>query len=106
VHGQGTIKGKVTENDGKTPVEAAIVQLMQNKALISKTVTNKQGFFTLNSVPVGKYDVKIICGGYDESIIKGIEVKKDSIKNIGVVKLVKTVEEKVIEIAEKMEIFH
>ena len=81
----GTIKGKVLEDDGKTPAEYANVALLQDGNFILGTTTDMQGLFTLNldSVPYGKYDIRISSVGFEHYIIKDIEIKENTVKDIG-----------------------
>ena len=95
--GIGTVvKGKVTESDGKTPIEFAVVRLMQDNELVIGAIVNERGLFTFDSVPVGIYEIRITCVGFQEYIIKEVEIKENSLTDIGVVKLKAIYQESVI----------
>ena len=71
-HSQATIKGRVTEKDGETPIEFAIVRLMQNDSVKFETVTDERGRYTLTNVPSSistrpaKYDMVVTAANYKE----------------------------------------
>ena len=94
-HSQGVIKGRVVEEDGKTPIKFALVRLTQNDSLIKGMVTDRGGFFAFSSVPIGVYDVEIKDFSYSSHKIERIKMEtKDTLKDIGVIKLVAlTIEE-------------
>ena len=89
VHSQGVIKGRLVEEDGKTPIKFALVRLTQNDSLIKGMVTDRGGFFAFSSVPIGVYDVEIKDFSYSSHKIERIKMEtKDTLKDIGVIKLV------------------
>ena len=88
--GTGTVKGQVVESNGKTPIEYATVRLMQGEQLILGTITNAHGFFTMDSVPIGKYEIRITCTGFKECIIKEFEIEEYTVKDIGKIQLVES----------------
>ena len=75
-----TIKGKVTETDGKTPIEFANVQLMQEGVLILGAVTDEDGQYTLKPIQSGKYDLIVSCMGYAKFTLEGLEVRGSQTK--------------------------
>ena len=85
--GTGTIKGKVVVNDSNTPLEFATVRLMQNGRFILGQYTDSSGFFTLDSIPEGFYDLHIAHGDYPFYAVSGIEIEKNTIKDIGEIQL-------------------
>jgi len=82
--GTGAVKGEVFESDGKTPLEFASVRLMQDKTLILGAVADERGFFIVDSVPVGKYEIQISYIGYENYIIKEFEIEESTMKDIKV----------------------
>ena len=70
-----TIKGKVLDKDGKTPLDFATVRLMQGDEMVLGTATDLRGEYSLSPVPSGKYDVKISFVGYQDIVVSGVEVK-------------------------------
>jgi len=82
-YSQATIKGRVTEKDGETPIEFAVVRLMQNDSVILETVTDERGRYILYPVRSGKYDRIYTFAGYKEykediEIYGGITVIRDT----------------------------
>ena len=75
-----TIKGKVTETDGKTPIEFANVQLMQEGSLVMGAVTDEDGQYTLKPISAGKYDLIVTFTGYAKYNLTGLEVHGSEIK--------------------------
>ncbi|MCF0160242.1 MAG: TonB-dependent receptor, partial [Bacteroidaceae bacterium] len=61
-----TVSGRVTEKDGKTPIEQATVQILSlpDSTYINGCVTNSRGVFTLPAVKPGNYAVKFSFVGY------------------------------------------
>ena len=75
-----TIKGRVTEEDGKTPVEFATVRLMQDDQLVVGAITDEKGNYTLSPVPSGKYDVVVSFTGYTPYTLKDLEIRGNTTK--------------------------
>jgi outer membrane receptor for ferrienterochelin and colicin len=75
-----TIKGKVTEMDGKTPIEFATVRLLQGGNLVLGVVTDERGNYTLSPVASGKYDLVVTYVGYQDHIIQGYEISGNATK--------------------------
>ena len=70
-----TIKGKVTETDGKTPVEFATVRLMRGDQMVLGTTTNQDGSYALSPVGSGVYDLKVSFMGFQDYVLKGLEIR-------------------------------
>jgi len=75
-----TIKGRVLEEDGKTPLENAVVRLMQDSLLILETQTNAKGEYSLTPIPAGKYDLIVSFTRYSPYTLKGIEIQENVTK--------------------------
>ncbi|MFH1230217.1 MAG: carboxypeptidase-like regulatory domain-containing protein [Planctomycetota bacterium] len=73
----GTVSGKIIDADGQ-PIEGAVVVLGQNSP---HTVTDPDGQFTINNVPIGSQEINVICGGY-YTFNRG-SVRMSSITNLG-----------------------
>jgi len=58
----GTIKGKVTDGQTKTPLPGVSIQITDTK---SGTNSDSDGNFTINNVPVGNYTLRFSCIGFD-----------------------------------------
>jgi len=84
--GTGAVTGKVSRYDN-TLLNDANVRLMQNDVLIKEVKTDTNGFFTLDSIPVGRYDVTIQYGGSYLHKIKNIKIEESTIKYIGEIQL-------------------
>lgn len=61
----GIINGKVTDKETTNPVPEATVSIV-NTSL--KTVTNAQGNFQFTDIPLGTYELKVTCLGYEAFI--------------------------------------
>ena len=85
--GTGTVKGKVVEEDGKTPADFSTVRLMQDNQMVLGVITDEKGNFSLSPARVGKYDIRITNVDYNEYIIKGFEIEEYIVKDIGKVRL-------------------
>ncbi len=79
-----TIKGKVVDDDIQIPLPGATVMILESDPLIGGT-TDMDGYFRLENVPLGRYDVQIRYIGYEPSIITELEVGsgKEVILNVG-----------------------
>ncbi|MCL2131838.1 MAG: carboxypeptidase-like regulatory domain-containing protein [Lentimicrobiaceae bacterium] len=76
------VKGKVFDEDGKTPLEYTVVRLMQDDRLVSGTLTDKKGEYAITPVPAGKYNLVIVYAGLSEYILENIEIKDSTINII------------------------
>jgi hypothetical protein len=65
VSAQNTLKGRVFAADTKQPIHLANV-FLSNTSI--GTVTNAEGFFTLDHFPQGRYDVVVSCIGYESYV--------------------------------------
>ena len=83
----GTIKGRVVEDDGKTPIEFATVRLMQEGDMILGTVTDDKGNYSLTPVPSGKYNVLVSYVGYPDVTLEGVEIKGSQTKVLDDIKM-------------------
>ncbi|MBL7883033.1 MAG: TonB-dependent receptor [Bacteroidia bacterium] len=68
-----TIRGKVIDVDSKSPVFGANIILLNSDTLIG-AVTDVDGKFRLEKIPVGRRAIKITSLGYEESFISNIIV--------------------------------
>ncbi|MBN2521394.1 MAG: carboxypeptidase-like regulatory domain-containing protein, partial [Bacteroidales bacterium] len=78
-----TVKGKIIDKESHTPIEFATVSLT-NTTFISGTITNKNGDFKIENVPVGRVTLHISFVGYETITISNLEVTtgKELIVNI------------------------
>ena len=55
----GTLNGAVTEGDGTTPIEGAIVNITQDSVLINSTTTNEFGEYLITDLLAGSYNMTV-----------------------------------------------
>lgn len=89
-----TVKGSVVDKASNSPIPFANVILLNSEPLLGG-VTDSTGNFSIPNVPVGRYDLKISCIGYDDEIIREIMVTsaKQSILSISVKESAKLLQE-------------
>ncbi len=68
-----TIRGKISDVESKSPIYASYVILLGTDPMIG-TTTDFDGKFKIENVPVGRYDIKITCIGYEDQIIPNVMV--------------------------------
>lgn len=78
-----SVRGSVIDNASQAPVAFANVMLMNTQPLLGG-VTDSLGNFSIASVPVGRYDLKITCVGYEDAFVREVTVNsaKQSILTI------------------------
>ena len=79
-----TIKGKIVDIDLQIPLPGATVVILDSDPLIGVT-TDMDGYFRLENVPLGRYDLQMSYIGYEPYIISELEVGsgKEVIVNVG-----------------------
>jgi hypothetical protein len=78
----GTITGRVVDASTASVGSAAVTATNQGTGLVYKTVTNGAGNFTLQQLPVGKYDVTVEAAGFRKMVRKDIELNVAQILSI------------------------
>ncbi len=75
-----TIRGTVKDIETQKNVEAAIIQVLNTNPLL-QAITNEKGEFRIDSVPVGRYEIRIFCLGFEDKIISNwlIKTGKESV---------------------------
>lgn len=68
-----SVRGSVIDNASQSPVAFANVMLMNTQPLLGG-VTDSLGNFSIANVPVGRYDLKITCIGYEEALVREVTV--------------------------------
>lgn len=68
-----TIRGIVIDQDTRSPLVGATIRVAKAGTLIG-TVTNVNGFFKLENIPIGRVDLRVSYIGYQERIIPNVEV--------------------------------
>ena len=64
----GTILGRVTRDDGVTPIVGAIVKVFQGANTVAKVTTNVSGDYTASALSPGTYTVQASASGFNTSI--------------------------------------
>ncbi len=79
-----TIKGKIVDIDLQIPLPGATVVIIGSDPLIGVT-TDMDGYFRLENVPLGRYNIQISYIGYELAVISELEVGsgKEVVLNIG-----------------------
>jgi len=63
-----TIQGRIVDRDSKVPIPYATIVIDQLQPTIG-TVSDTLGYFTLNKVPIGRYNIKVSCLGYEPYVV-------------------------------------
>lgn len=84
----GSITGKVVDARTGQPVEYATVAIYNqtNNSLVTGTITDEQGRFSVEGLNPGTYSIKATFIGYEPSEIKDIKVE-NGVKQVGTIKL-------------------
>lgn len=69
----GIIKGLVIDKQSEIPLEGATVELLNTNQSIG-VVTNSDGLFTLNDVPIGRQIIRVSYIGFETITLPNIEV--------------------------------
>ncbi len=86
----GIIKGMVTDQNGTQPVEYAniVIFKVKDSSMVSGSVTDSKGKFTIDKVPFGRYYAMTTFMGYSTKKISDIIVNPKSLEfNMGTIKL-------------------
>ncbi|MFI5133216.1 MAG: TonB-dependent receptor domain-containing protein [Chitinophagales bacterium] len=80
--GDGTITGKIIDSATQKPVEYATITLFQqgNKKILTGTVTNAEGRFTLSDLNAGAYKMTVEFIGYLPHTINNIVISKQNLQ--------------------------
>ena len=76
--GQATdsnVVGTVTDSTGAAIAGAAVTALNKDTGVRSATVTNSNGEYRFNNLPVGRYDVSATSKGFNTATIAGLELQ-------------------------------
>ncbi len=92
-----TIKGRVIDQQSKTPIIGATVRVKNSEPALGG-VTDLQGYFKVDQVPIGRQTLQISSVGYENSVIPDILVKsgKELIINIELKESIVKIDEVVI----------
>jgi hypothetical protein len=76
--GQATdsnVVGTVTDSTGAAVTGAAVTALNKDTGVKSATVTNNNGEYRFNNLPVGRYDISATSKGFNTATIAGLELQ-------------------------------
>ncbi|RYZ94829.1 MAG: carboxypeptidase-like regulatory domain-containing protein, partial [Sphingobacteriaceae bacterium] len=65
------IRGNIVDNVLNEPIAFANVVVLNTHPSLSAT-TDSLGNFTLNAVPIGRYDLQVTCAGYEPTVIREV----------------------------------
>jgi YD repeat-containing protein len=74
----GTILGRVTRDDGVTPIVGAIVKVFQGANSLANVTTNASGDYTASALAPGTYTVQASASGFNTSISPNATVTADN----------------------------
>lgn len=74
-----SVTGKIFDASNKQPVEGAVIELLELK---TKTGSNETGFFRFDSVPVGRYSLKISAISYLDRLADNVIVSSGSFTDL------------------------
>jgi len=80
--GQGTVKGKILDEETGEPVPFANVALMDGPDQVLGTTTDFDGEYTLKPIPPGSYDIQISYVGYQTRRVANVSVASDRITEV------------------------
>ncbi len=95
---QQTLKGRVLAADTKQPIHLANV-FLSNTSI--GTVTNAEGYFTIEHFPQGRYDVVVSCIGYESFVTTIQSAQLPKTIDINLVPKVNILQEVIVEPYEK-----
>ncbi len=74
LHAQTALSGVVTDLDTKEPLIGAQVALYKDGNLVTGTITDWDGSYSINNIDPGTYDVEISYVGYAKNKITGVVI--------------------------------
>ncbi len=96
----GQILGTVTDPDGGVLPGASVTATNVDTGLVRRAVTDASGFFRLDLLPSGTYDLKVALQGFKTEIKKGIRVTLGSAVKVDFQLQLSAVEEEIVVTAE------
>ena len=73
----GAITGEITEIDGTTPIEGALIEAMIGDETIQSCSSGPDGAYLFEHLPVDTYDLRVAKNGYLPQTAEGIVVELD-----------------------------
>ncbi|SHK67147.1 Outer membrane receptor proteins, mostly Fe transport [Reichenbachiella agariperforans] len=86
---QSTISGKLVDSAEKSPIEFASVALYQqsDSSLVTGTVSNTDGSFTLSKIKTGQYYLNIQFMGFQGRFVSDLSLSRKEDMELGVIEL-------------------
>ncbi len=72
---RGTITGQVMDPSGAMAPGVEVTATNTGTGVVTQTVTNDVGLYTLSNIPIGQYEIKFALAGFKTYSRTGIEVK-------------------------------
>ena len=87
----GNITGKVTDNTGQKPIDAATISLYKSadSSLVKINLSDKEGKFYFENIASGNYYIAASFVGYAKVFSENVVVNAKSITNVGTLQLAK-----------------
>lgn len=84
-----TIRGKVLDSEAKFPLIGVNV-ILQDSSKLYGAITNEQGEYRINNVPVGRHNIRFSYMGYKDAVLNNIIVSsaKEVILNVDLIESV------------------
>lgn len=73
----GAISGEITEIDGTTPIEGALIEALIDDVTIQSCLSGPDGAYLFEHLPVDTYDLRVSRDGYLPQTTEGILVELD-----------------------------
>jgi outer membrane receptor protein involved in Fe transport len=72
----GKISGSVFTKNSENPIEYAAISLvsLRDSSIVTGTITNQDGIFIIEHVPVGRYRAKVSFIGFKPAVIKNVNI--------------------------------
>lgn len=87
-----TVRGRVLDAQSEMPIIGATIKILGSNPLLA-SITDTDGYFQINNVPVGRTDIEITFIGYNPVILRNMNIVtgKETVLNIAM-------EEKVVQV--------
>ncbi|MGV3586136.1 MAG: TonB-dependent receptor [Adhaeribacter sp.] len=97
-----TIRGRVLDKESQEPLIGASVAITSTEPL-KGTITDNDGYFKIERVPVGRHTLKINYLGYEEQVLPELLLGsgKELVLNIGLIESIRQMNEVVITAAQE-----
>jgi outer membrane receptor protein involved in Fe transport len=71
----GTLSGHISDPSGATAAKVSVKALNQNTGGVRQAVTNDDGYFQINFLPIGTYDLSVTVSGFRTIEKRGVVVE-------------------------------